>query len=157
MSFKPDDISALGGTSPGGGTEENAESIDSLEGKALKVLTPAYLAKIIALNLDFSALRLQLENDFPGYKLPNEADLVALKLQGPDKKIENLKAVTGSVGSMGSPSLDLIFFDEKGEVNRSRYLNDSTFSSISIDNKEDKEWPHLRPGDCLFLIKKTNS
>ena len=133
------------------GSSASAESMDlQLEGKELKVLTPAYLKKFIEGKTDFATLRATLERDFPGYTLPSEADLAALKLVGGERKIENLGKLTGG---FAEDKFNLFSCEEDGAVNRTEYLNDPGKTKQEI-TEQNRDWPHLKEDDCLFLIKK---
>lgn len=142
----------LGGVPGGGGAEDGSHAREMmLKGEKLKVPSPEYLQGIVAQNLSFDELKLKLEKDFPGYTLPNQEDIERLKLH---EEHEGLRKLTEGF-TPPDDKLDIFSCDDKGGLDRSRWsVSGNSFDKQPM-NKSDETWPHLKPGDFLFLIKKT--
>ena len=142
--------SAIGGSAT---MEGESKAVDvRMEGKELKVLSPAYLQKLIDQKLDFPQLKSKLEGDFPGYTLPTEEDIKTLKL---NDKHENLAKISEGVNAGGS-RFNIVTYDGV-QVSRSRWsVSNGSHDQRDMDTR-DRQYKHLKEEDCLFLIKKTNN
>ncbi len=125
-----------------------------MKGKELKVLTPAYIQTLVGLKLSFADLRGKIENEaeFAGYTLPSQADIDFLKIEGEDKRENMGKLVEDFPGN----EVTMLAW-EGDEPTRTRYVRtESSFDEQPL-HSEQKDYKHLRPEDCIFLIKNTTN
>ena len=145
----PGTSSTTEGTLGGGNTEDNAKEVQ-LKGRDLRIPSPAYLQRLLAINLDFSQLKAKLENDFPGYTLPCEEDIKTLKLR---EEHENLRKLTEGLSFPGN-HFNVCFYEEDGGINRSGWSVSGNSLNERYLSQNDQQWPHPKGDDFIFLVKK---